>query len=24
MATGYLAAYGWMLSRGWEERACAS
>lgn len=24
MATGYLAAYGWLLSRGWEERACAS
>jgi glycosyltransferase involved in cell wall biosynthesis len=24
MSKGYLAAYGWLLSRGWEERACAS
>ncbi len=24
MADGYLSAYGWLLRRGWEERACAS
>jgi glycosyltransferase involved in cell wall biosynthesis len=24
MATSYLSAYGWLLSRGWEEQACAS
>ena len=24
MADGYVSAYGWLLRRGWEERACAS
>jgi glycogen(starch) synthase len=24
MARAYLSAYGWLLGRGWEERACAS